>query len=704
MLLQARWPSQMLGATTSTHRLRQMHILGAQLSLGCILTEEQPHRRRRELLERHDETPRKTELLSIYCFQQQPIVRRSMLKKLAPSLLVLIAIPLAAQTIPPTTTQPPSAPVTLKIEPTTRLEPVVHGGTVVLPMSGLKPSDKVAVSLSDGKGQIPVTATVTPGGEGKIQFKVKDDMPPYRYSVTVTVNDAAYPVPGELAVKGSEAKPVISAVTPTPVYPPSKGKGYDFYIWGDNLGNDIDSKVEIENGTEPIGYVTPCAEGVEKACIHVVDNGHRVEVHGYAPTAYQGPFKVLVRVGSLSSDQKEMTIAHYSIRTIQLLAGSVVLLLIVILWALVRRGVGEYRVGKHRYGVFSSFLIDKDTNSYSLSKLQLLLWTSAAVFGYVYFFLCHVLVQWKLDFPDIPEGLPTLIGMAAGTTVAATGLSSARGSKGAGPQSPTAADFISSGGVVIAERLQFFIWTIIGVLGFVVVVMKTNPSLISGLPKVPDNFLALAGVSSAGYLAGKAVRRPGPVIQHAKASHTTGLVIDISAQNIEETATVRIDQVERTATITRKVLQDQTSGTRFYNEVQYTVPWDESFGSDKHTLEIVNTDGQSATVDFTLTSPKVAAPPPVEASKLELTIALDVENLTPPLEVEWKPPGETTAVKGKVTQADKNKVTVSFSPGLTEGVGQIALIDAGGGRAIAPVTVAAAKAKDGGINSPSTAT
>jgi hypothetical protein len=597
---------------------------------------------------------------------------------------------------------PPTIP---KIDPAVRLESVAPGGTVAIPVAGLKSSDKVSVTLSDGKTSVP--AEVVPGGDGKIQFKVRPETALSRYSVTATVNDVAIPVPGELVVKEA-SKPVIFSVTPMPVYPPEKGKTFNFFILGDHLGNDADSKVEIDNAAhnpieaakDMIGNVLPCEEGADTPCIKVSDSGRRIEVHGYEPTPFQGSLKLRVNVGGVRSDPKDLTIVHYKIGTIRLLAFVVVLLLVVILWALVRRGVGEYRVGKHRYGVFTSFLIDKDTNSYSLSKLQLILWTSAAVFGYVYFFLCRVLVQWKLDFPDIPDGLPTLIGMAAGTSVAAAGLSSARGSKGAGPQSPTPADFISSGGVVIPERLQFFIWTIVGVLGFIFVVWTTNPSLIAGLPSVPANFLALAGISSAGYLAGKAVRRPGPVIQRADASQLSDLIIDVLGQNFEETAAVRIDRVEQEkAKITKKTLQDQTSGTRFYSEVQYQVPWQNSFASDKHTLEIVNGDGQSATVDFTLALPKITAPSAVEASKSELTITLAVENLTPPVELEWKPPGETTAVKGKTAQIDKQSVTATFAPGLTEGVGQIALIDANGSRALAPVTIVASKAKDVTVSS-----
>jgi hypothetical protein len=143
----------------------------------------------------------------------------------------------------------------------------------------------------------------------------------------------------------------------------------------------------------------------------------------------------------------------------------------------------------------------------------LILWTAAAIVAYVYLAASQSLVQWKWQLADVPEGLPTLLGLSVGTTALAIGATETRGTKGAGPAHPGFGDFITTGGVLAPERLQFFLWTIIGVFGFVTATLAQDPATVAQLPKVPDNFLPLMGVSAGGYLAGKFVRKPGPVIK-----------------------------------------------------------------------------------------------------------------------------------------------------------------------------------------------
>jgi hypothetical protein len=118
----------------------------------------------------------------------------------------------------------------------------------------------------------------------------------------------------------------------------------------------------------------------------------------------------------------------------------------------------------------------------------------------------------NLPWPDVPATLPGIIAVAAGTAVGSQIISSAKGSKGAGEQQPNLSDFITSGGVVAPDRLQMFLWTLIGVGAFFVAVLEQGPGTISELPSVPERLLFLMGISSAGYLGGKIARAAGPVI------------------------------------------------------------------------------------------------------------------------------------------------------------------------------------------------
>src|SRR5439155_7622880 len=116
------------------------------------------------------------------------------------------------------------------------------------------------------------------------------------------------------------------------------------------------------------------------------------------------------------------------------------------------------------------------------------------------------------EFAPIPEGLPGILAVSGGTAALAAGINNVRGPKGAGEEQPSFADLITTGGVVVAERFQFLVWTVLGALAFLFLVVFSDPATIQDLPKVPDGFLYLMGVSSAGYLGGKLARKPGPVI------------------------------------------------------------------------------------------------------------------------------------------------------------------------------------------------
>ena len=170
----------------------------------------------------------------------------------------------------------------------------------------------------------------------------------------------------------------------------------------------------------------------------------------------------------------------------------------------------SYRIGAADYKWRMLFL-DQETNTYSLSKLQFYLWTNASLFSYAYLFISRVKVQFAV-WPDIPSTLPGIIAVAGGTAVASQVVTSMRGSKGSGEEAPSFADFITSGGVVAADRLQMLLWTLFGVGAFMYSVWQLEPGTISDLPPIPDRLLVLMGISSAGYLGGKMARKPGPVI------------------------------------------------------------------------------------------------------------------------------------------------------------------------------------------------
>jgi hypothetical protein len=197
--------------------------------------------------------------------------------------------------------------------------------------------------------------------------------------------------------------------------------------------------------------------------------------------------------------------------------SAVIALLLALLPLFLLSSVQEsYRIAGSTYKLRMLFL-DPETDTYSLSKLQFYLWTVASLFAYSYLVISRIHVQFA-TWPDVPSTLPGIIAVAAGTAVGSQLITSSKGSKGAGQESPSFADLITSGGVVAADRLQMLLWTLLGVGTFFYAVLQLAPGNITDLPAVPERLLVLMGLSSAGYLGGKIARKAGPVIDEISVS------------------------------------------------------------------------------------------------------------------------------------------------------------------------------------------
>ncbi len=189
--------------------------------------------------------------------------------------------------------------------------------------------------------------------------------------------------------------------------------------------------------------------------------------------------------------------------------------LVILLASFVRR----YRIGNSHYGMFRILFLDPETNTYSLSKYQFYMWTGAAVFTYAYLAISRIFVQ-ELSLPDIPSTLPGIIGIGAGTAIGSQIVTGIRGPKGGGQEKPSLGDFVTSGGVAAADRVQMFVWTTLGVVGFCLATLRAAPWEITSLPQVGTGLMYLMGLSSLGYLGGKLARKPGPVLSEISVNTT----------------------------------------------------------------------------------------------------------------------------------------------------------------------------------------
>jgi hypothetical protein len=160
-----------------------------------------------------------------------------------------------------------------------------------------------------------------------------------------------------------------------------------------------------------------------------------------------------------------------------------------------------------------AMFIDPETSSYSLTKLQFYVWTFAGLAGWLYLSFAKSLVQGSLALSDVPSNLPGIVAISVGTGVISSGVATLAGNKGSGNFHPSCADFITSGGVVAPERLQYLLWTVVGGVGFLLNTLLISPADINDLPAIPSGFLSLMGISAGGYLGGKLARGAGPNIR-----------------------------------------------------------------------------------------------------------------------------------------------------------------------------------------------
>jgi hypothetical protein len=527
-------------------------------------------------------------------------------------------------------------------------------------------------------------------------FTVDSALSPGRYVVKLLADGREEEVPGELRVLPDNVAPVhIDEIYPTVRYPDSSDA---IELAGSNF-----AEFSRDNHIEFVGQPAP-QFGTDKDCIGpkytevcVIEvagmKGHRIRIAGLSNALKNGPVGVHVSAGDGPwSNVVTVTTVPRSIYTIRLFAISILAAITLLTYLLLKRAARTQATGSGLTPI-SVLLLDPETGTYSLSKFQVLVWTGIFVFAYVYLALCRTLVQWTFDWPPVPGNFPELLGISAGAGVVAAGISSLKGTKGGGGIRPSAADFITTGGVVAAERLQFFVWTIVGALTFLYIVLRINPATIHELPTIPDTFLYLMGFSSAAYLGGKLARKPGPVIKNIAVQQVTQLAagdaqmaIVVEGENLGQNATFRIDgeQIRATQlTVTKRIPDQPQDG--FCTRLEILINQAAKYAEGVHTLTIVNADGQSADVAFPV-SPLTITEVNATADANFVYVVVKGSNFVGRVDAQWVPEGSDAPVPGTVSRASEEAITVKLPAG-TKGTGYLVLISASGLRQSRPVKI-----------------
>jgi hypothetical protein len=446
---------------------------------------------------------------------------------------------------------------------------------------------------------------------------------------------------------------------------------------------------------------------------------------------FQGEQTVSLVHNGASSVGQAVHIVDATRNTPRNYAFGVTAALVVLIYLLLSSGSRTMQTATgRRSSLLTKLFMDEETKSYSLSKCQFYAWTFAAILGYIFLAVSKSIVQGSAVFPDIPDGLPGIILYSAGTSVLATWITSTRGSKGAGEDTPNFADFITSGGVVAPERLQFVVWTITGIFTFLTIVLRSDPLTVSDLPRIPDGFMNLMGISSVGYLAGKLARKPGPVISTLAVAKVTEqadenklgdykppdaspakghvggdvLTLGLQGEGLSPNASIKVDgNPLRADQFWINGVADPQTG--FCTSLNVSLNNAAPYLEGSHTLTIVNPDAQAADAGFPVSPMTVTSASSVAPGDKPVEVKVSGEYFVADTSAEWKRETATTpapidnlaagAIRAPDAEAvvfnSKNSISVWLIPGTTEGSGDLTLISPA--RLRARTTVAVKKPK-----------
>ena len=519
--------------------------------------------------------------------------------------------------------EPAKAPATANpIAPaTTNPISVFRGDTVTLVAEPLTLGKTEQLTATNRTTNPPATVQISamPTSTTNLAFTVPPTLSFGRWEMSAATPVAIKSTPATIEIK--PRVPKIDAVSPKVLYIPNHDNR--FTVIGSGFAEDEkDYYLHFLDAQSPVR----CDTDHQAPCYHVAISPDRQQItFSDIPelSRYAGNRRFTVSVGGMDSNAAEVTFSAVKDNTPRVWALAIFAGIVLIVYLILRAGKKniEHKVDDRTYFLTALFL-DKQTNTYSLSQCQFYAWTGASILGYIYLATAKSMIQGSMAFPDIPAGLPGILLASVGTAVLAAGISNSKGDKGSGEIHPSLADFISSGGVVAAERLQFVVWTIVGVVTFVRLVFLSDPATIDGLPQIPDGFLQLMGISSAGYLGGKLARKAGPTITAVTAvGNADVLTLDIKGVGLSQNATFSIgDDVVTPSQIKSDkndknlpdiIQKDDTNNEDGFAQLlrlHITTPNPAWLGTDLK-VTITNPDRQAAVAKYTSSAPADAPPP-----------------------------------------------------------------------------------------------
>jgi hypothetical protein len=223
-----------------------------------------------------------------------------------------------------------------------------------------------------------------------------------------------------------------------------------------------------------------------------------------------------------------------------------------------------------------------------------------------------------------------------------------------------------------------------------------DPAKVTGFPTFPPGLLYVMGVSAAGYLGGKAVRNPGPILKKVDVkANAADLDVTLTGEYLDPKATFRIDNALQKATGQVTGPQQPQAPPGYSAELKFTLSQAAGFAKWDHVFEISNADGLAAQANFTATPMLVVTPPGPAQHGATAKVAFDVKYYRPECSARWLAPSASEPVDiaaadvsaAPPSAADVSTVTVMVPVGDKPGIGTLTLVSPKGGTEATSVTI-----------------
>lgn len=271
-------------------------------------------------------------------------------------------------------------------------------------------------------------------------------------------------------------------------------------------------------------------------------------------------------------------------------ASGLVLILIGVIYALYK--FRSRLQGEVRYNFVKMLLLEPENQTYSLSRAQFSTWLLVIIWSYLFLYIAHGFVERNWSFPNLGNSVYAFV-ISLGTLLASQATNRTMGVKGAGELHPSLSDLVVHGGVLALDRVQQIVWTLIAAGMFIKVVVSTYATA-TELPDIPAQLLTLMGLSSAGYLGGKLVRGPGPVIEQVTAA-AGSVILKIEGKHLSKDAFVWLDGVQQAKDKVTATVDDPDDPIKFAKELTVTLDMTiDDWNANAHAITVVNPDAQRA--------------------------------------------------------------------------------------------------------------